>query len=414
MKILILGINFHPEPTSTGKYTTELAVSLADQGYQVHVVTAPPYYPQWQIQPGYSGWNYQNETWHGMRIFRCPLWVPKKPSGIKRLWHLLSFALSSLPALIGQIFWKPALVLCIAPSLFSAPSALLAARLSGAKAWLHIQDFELDLATNLNMLPVGSIPIKIAGWAERRLMIGFDRISTISNRMLVRLVQKGLPPEKTLLFPNWVDTEVIFPLPAADRSIKKQLHIPENKVIVLYSGSMGVRQGLENVVQSARQLCTHTQLHFVLCGDGVARPQLEKDAADLKNIQFLPTQPLEMLNPLLNIADIHILPQRAKAADFSLPSKLSGMLASGKAVIVTANPGTELAEVMDGIGVVVQPGDVEAFSEAILKLAENPEQRRLLAKAGRDWVVTNWSKENVLAAFCRKVEYLTSRPEAGG
>jgi len=106
-KILIVGLNFHPEPTGIGKYTGELAAYLAKKGYEVRVITAPPYYPHWRVQSGYHAWKYHKETWQGIEIQRCPLWVPNRPTGFTRLIHLASFALFSLPALISQWWWKP-------------------------------------------------------------------------------------------------------------------------------------------------------------------------------------------------------------------------------------------------------------------------------------------------------------------
>jgi len=400
LKILIVGLNFHPELTGIGKYTGELAAYLVGNGHQVRVITTPPYYPYWQVQPGYSGWQYRKENWQGVWVLRCPLWVPSQPSGIKRLLLLFSFALTSFPVLLGQCPWRPNLILSIAPSFFNTPFALFTARLSGAKAWLHIQDFELDAAANLGFLPANHLMAKLAGWAERWLLGRFDQISTISSRMLARLAKKGVALEKTFLFPNWVDTGLIFPLSASQKPLKKEWNIPDDKIIVLYSGNMGHKQGLENVIKGARHLQVQAKIHFVLCGTGALRSDLESDAKGLPNVQFLPLQPLEKLNQLLNIADIHILPQRADAADLVMPSKLSGILASGKAVIATADSGTEVAEIVGRLGVVVPPQDALALADAILGLADNPERMRSLGQKGLSWVVENWSKEKVLNDFC--------------
>jgi colanic acid biosynthesis glycosyl transferase WcaI len=122
-------------------------------------------------------------------------------------------------------------------------------------------------------------------------------------------------------------------------------------------------------------------------------------ARDLSNIQFLPLQPSEKLNLLLNSADIHILPQKADAADLVMPSKLLGMLASGKALIATANHGTELENIVSKVGIVVAPGDQSALCQAILNLASSPELRLHLGEKGRDYVCKNWSKKIVLSRF---------------
>jgi len=398
MRILIVGLNFPPEPVSTGKYTGELAAFLAAQGHAVRAITTPPYYPHWKIQDGYHAWRYQKETWQGVEIQRCPLWVPRKPTGFTRLIHLASFALSSLPALASQWHWQPSVVICIAPALMNAPFALGFARLTGALNWLHIQDFELDTAIKLGLFPGGD---RIAEWAARfesAFLSNFDHLTTISRQMLTRLHEKGISPHRTSLFPNWVDTNLIYPL-MEESPLRTTLGIPPEKLIVLYAGTMGKKQGLENLLEAARRLRDQTQIQFILCGDGVIRSELEAAAQGLSNIRFLPVQPTERLNHLLNLADIHLLPQRANAADLVMPSKLSGMLASGKPVIATADPQTELGQIVGEVGCLVQPDDADALAAAILELAGSPEKRIGLGKKGREYAVKHWDSTTVLTQF---------------
>jgi colanic acid biosynthesis glycosyl transferase WcaI len=398
-KILIIGINFYPELTGIGKYTGELAAYLRENGHELRMVTAPPYYPYWHVQQGYKAWQYKREVWRGVKIYRCPVWVPHAPSGLKRLLHLFSFALSSFPILLGQLFWKPDIVLCIAPTFFCVPFAWITARLSGAKSWLHIQDFELDAATNLGILPADHFFTRWAARGENWLTARFDRISTISERMLARLLEKDIHLKQAVLFPNWVDTNEIFPLQSSQNFLCETLGIPATHVVILYSGNMGEKQGLESLILAARQLQMQHNLHFILCGDGTTRAELEMAAQGLSNVQFLPLQPPEKLNQLLNSADIHILPQRSDAADLVMPSKLFGMLASGKAVIATANPGTELEKVVSQVGLVVAPGDNTVLCQAILNLASSPELRLRLGEKGRDYVCKNCSKQIILSKF---------------
>jgi colanic acid biosynthesis glycosyl transferase WcaI len=399
MKILIVGLNFLPEITGIGKYTGEMVDYLNGEGHEVRVITTSPYYPYWQVQPGYHWWAYRRETCSDVQIYRCPLWVPRSPSGIKRILHLLSFAFSSLPVLLAQMFWSPEVILCIAPSLFSAPFALLTARICGARAWLHIQDFELDAATHLGLLGSSRWLVRWAARLESWLLRAFDRVSTISERMLARLEEKGVRTDCIGFFPNWVDTDAIFPLPDGPDAMREEFGIPRDKIVALYSGNMGNKQGLEILVETARELCTHSDIHIVLCGEGSARADLERAAEGLANVQFLPLRPPEKLNQLLNIADIHVLPQRADAADLVMPSKLLGMLASGKVVIATANPGTEIGKVVGQIGVLIPPGNHLALHEAVVRLAESPQTRTHLGQKGRAFVCKTWDKKQVLADF---------------
>jgi colanic acid biosynthesis glycosyl transferase WcaI len=409
-KILILGLNFHPEPTGIGKYTGELAAYLVGQGHQVHVVTTPPYYPHWRVQQGYHAGRYQKENWRGVEVQRCPLWVPRHPTGFTRLIHLATFALSSLPALFFQLHWKPDVILCIAPALMNAPFALAFARLSGAPAWLHIQDFELDAALKLGLLPGGKWLADLSAHFERALLNGFDQLSTISEGMLSHLRKKGVAEDKTFLFPNWVDTNQIHPLDGNHSNpLRASLGLSSEQVVVLYAGTMGKKQGLEHLLVAARHLQDRPQVHFILCGDGAVRSELESTAQGMKNVRFLPVQPIEKLNQLLNIADVHVILQKGDAADLVMPSKLSGMLASGKPVIATADPDTELGRVVSKVGVLIPPEDAVALADAILQLAKSPSKRFDLGIKGREFVVKTWDAGITLMRFEQRLRGMTEK-----
>ena len=210
MRILIVGINYAPELTGIGKYTSEAAEWLAARGHEVRVISAPPYYPYWKVQKPYSAWVYSHETIAGVDVFRCPVWVPQRPTGLKRIIHLGTFALASIPVCSAQLFWKPDIVVAIEPPLFGAAVALFGAKIVGAKSWLHIQDFELDAALGLGMIPGGLA--RWAGGIERWFMGKFNRVSTISNAMMERIHQKGVSSDKVGLFPNRVDCDALRPL----------------------------------------------------------------------------------------------------------------------------------------------------------------------------------------------------------
>ena len=410
MRILIHGINFAPELTGTGKYTGEMAEWLTVRGHEVCVVTAPPYYPEWRIGAGYSAWKYRRDSYSGGSVvYRCPLWVPSRASGLKRLLHLFSFAVSSFPVMLRQVFWQPDLVWVVEPALFCAPGTWLAARLCGAKTWLHVQDFEVDAAFDLGLLK-GRWLRRMVLTVERWLLRRFDRVSTISHRMLARLDTKGVPEERQMLFPNWVDTEQIFPMPErGGGSLRQDLGLPDDAVVALYSGNMGQKQGLEIVIEAARTLVSESRIRFVMCGQGAGFAQLRAMAEDLSNIVWLPLQPLERLNELLNMADIHLLPQRADAADLVMPSKLTGILASGRPVVATAAEGTEVWSVVAGRGINTPPGDAEAFAEAVRALAGNADERMRLGRQGRKYAEENLSTDAVLLRFERELLLIAAR-----
>lgn len=407
MRILIHSINFSPDLIGIGKYSAEMVEWLVEQGHEVRVVTAPPYYPQWRIGDGYANrWHRERRRKprdkNGLIVYRCPLWVPAEPSGSKRLLHLISFMLSSFPVMLRQILWRSDVVLVVKPAFFCVPQAWLVARLSGAKAWLHIQDFEIDAAFSLGILRADGL-LRWLLIVERLLMSRFDRVSTISRKMLEKLDSKGVASDKAIFFPNWVDLDEIYPL-ARESVFKRELGILPNQIVALYSGNMGEKQGLNIVLEAAVKLQGNSDIRFVLCGDGAVKLRLQKEYGGLPNVTWLPLQPLAMLNELLNLADVHLLPQRGDVADLVMPSKLLGILASGRPVVTTAHADTQIGEIVSQCGVTSLADDAGALSEALVSLATNPDERKRLGMAGRKIAEEQFSKELVLKKFEQALE----------
>jgi colanic acid biosynthesis glycosyl transferase WcaI len=162
---------------------------------------------------------------------------------------------------------------------------------------------------------------------------------------------------------------------------------------------MGEKQGLEIVIEAARLLADDRNIRFVLCGDGAAKTRLQEMATGFSNIKWLPLQPLEKLNELLNLANVHLLPQSSSAADLVMPSKLTGMLASGRPVLATAEQDTELDNVLVGRGLVVSPGNKQDFANAIRMLSVNEGLCAILGNAGRKYAEENLESDAVLATF---------------
>lgn len=398
MKVLIYSLNYAPELTGVGKYSGELADWLSEHNHEVRVVASPPYYPDWSVDDGYNPWAYKKEQDSLSLVMRCPLWVPKSPNGIKRILHLISFAVTSFPIMLAWSFWKADVVIVIEPPLFCSPAALMSGFLGNSKTILHVQDFEVDAAFDLGL--VKGVWLKnFIQWGEQWLYRHFDRVTTISSNMLLLLGKKGVSESNRFLFPNWVNTQRIFPTNTKS-SFRADLCIDSNKIVALYSGNMGEKQGLDIIIDAASLLKSNSEIVFVMCGSGAAYNRLKEIGIELTNIYWLPLQPIERLNELLNIADIHLLPQRKDVADLVMPSKLTGMLASGKPVLATAESDTEIWEMVKECGITtVSSGDTSSFAEAIVSLASDRELRSRLGAAARKYAEKYLDQEIVLSNF---------------
>ncbi len=408
MRILVVGINYAPDLIGVAKYNTELCEALAAFGHEVRVVTAPPYYPEWLVPSGYGGWSYRREFVNGVSITRAPIYVPEKPTGAKRLLHHTSFAITSFwPVLMASLRWRPDVIFSVAPSLMSAAFPAWIARRTGALSWLHLQDFEIDAAFDLGLLANKRLRAPMVA-IEHMILRSFDRVSTISPQMLDRLVTKHVAKDRIREIRNWVDTSQIAPGKTNPQFRREQLDLDESHFVCLYSGTMSNKQGLDLIVEAARSLAgTDSNIRFVLCGDGPHKGNLQGLAVGLNNILFLKLQTDESFTELLKAADVHLIPQKAEAADLVLPSKLGGILASGKPVIVMANAGTGLALEVQNAGVVIAPGDIQALADAVCSLADDPKLCSSLGQAARATALSRWDKTAILAQVERTLKNIS-------
>lgn len=369
LNIVIYGLNYAPEIIGVGRYTSQIGEYLSSKGHNVLVVTAPPHYPQWSVDRPYHALRYTSETRNGAFVIRCPILLRSKIRGIWRLIAPLSFAFSSAPVVLwAMLRYRPDIVFCVEPTLLAAPAALVVAKFIRAKTVLHVQDLEVDAAFAVGHL-TSRVVQRISHYFERWVLHGFDQIISISTKMCECLVSKGAHPGRITLIRNWADLDRIQPLYSRN-PIRSELGLPEETFVVLYSGSVGAKQALHVLLDAAERIAEERKsIAFVIAGEGPEKRYLMERYGYLPNVHFLPLQPEDQLCELLNLADLHVIPQAKGIADFVLPSKLGGLLASGKPLLVMANPGTELYELLLGTAIIVPAGDTDAVVEEIAQIA---------------------------------------------
>jgi colanic acid biosynthesis glycosyl transferase WcaI len=368
-RVLIYGMNYAPELAGVGRYTGDIAEHLAASGAEVTVVTTPAHYPGWRVQKPYQNGRFSHEIHNKVHIYRCPLVLRQKMHGAWRILAPLSFALSSAPVAFWQIIRRrPDIVLAIEPTLFAAPIALLAAKIAGARTVLHVQDLEVDAAFAVGHISERRSLRRIGRMFERRVLRHFNQVITISSRMAERLAGKGVSSSRIAVVRNWVDLDHITPL-GGKSPYRAELGYSANDFIVLYSGNIGAKQGLDVLLDAASRLRAHKRIHFLIAGEGPAKANLVAKYGHLPSVRFLPLQPYDRLSEFLGLADLHALPQEADAADLVLPSKLGGMLASGRSIVAMAARGTELANFLANAATLIEPGNAPLLADAILAKA---------------------------------------------
>jgi len=403
MKILIYGMQFKPDKAGIGKYTGEMADWLFEHNHDIRVITAPHYYPEWKQKPRQWWWKKEKNPY---LIWRCPIFVPSQPRSLTRLIHLLSFAISSFPILLKNIFWKPDFIIAIEPPFVIAPQTILYSKITKAKSILHIQDLEIDAAYSLKILKPGLL-LLVLNKIETLILSRFDVITTISRQMLKNILQKGVSSESLFLFPNWGDTKNIYPN-IENEYLKHRFLLDSSKKTILYSGNIGNKQNLKSVIEVSEKIQNEkNNCIFLIVGDGAYKKKMESEAKkrNLNNINFFPLQSDKDFAALLTLADLHLVPQAKNISDFVLPSKLTNILSAGGVSIIAANPSTELFRLVKKhkIGYLINPENIDELQHAINHLLTDNSLHHKLSKNARKYAEDYLSKDSILSNFNNSV-----------
>lgn len=406
-RILLIGGNFSPELTGIGKYNGEMMDWLTSNGYDCAVITTYPYYPQWKVQEPYtkhSYW-YRKEKSKGKNpysILRCPHYVPQNPTGLKRLLSDFSIFVSTFFALLPLLFKKRYdFIITVAPPFTLGLLGYLYQKVKGAKLIYHVQDLQVDAAKELGMIKSGALLSVLFG-VEKFILSKANVVSSISSGMMQKLANKC--DKAITFFPNWVDVNVFYPLKDKEK-LKVRFGFKVNDKIILYSGAIGEKQGLEMILHAAEELQNQVDVKFVICGQGPYQQKLlalQKEL-NVSNVYFLPLQPFNLFNQFLNMADVHLVIQKANASDLVLPSKLSTILAVGGVSIVMANSNTSLCNLMQtsDMGYVIKPDDQIVLNKAILQAVTSDNVAK--GQNARMYAENHLFREAILSTFSQQI-----------
>lgn len=404
MNILIYGYNYAPELTGIGKYTGEMAAWLASQGHSVQVITALPHYPDWKVPEAYAGKGFSTETLQGVKVHRLPVYLPGGTTRGMRQRLLLdtSFTFLSAYSWLPVFFAKKFdIVIAVCPTVQAGIFPLLYKLVRGVPWVFHIQDLQVDAAARLNIVRNKAI-LSMALFLETVFLKKASKVSSISGSMLSRIVAKGVLEKNVVFFANWSDVDFVRPM-NRNNPLRERFELSEDELVVLYSGAMGEKQGLEIITEVADLLKDKAGLIFLLVGQGEKRPSLERAARErqLTNVRFADFVSWEDMPSLLAIGDIHLVVQKEEAADLVMPSKLTNILSAGRPVVATASGGTELFDVVNSYetGVTCEPENASALKTALEKLINDPELRLHYGENARTYAKKYLAKDTILKRF---------------
>jgi colanic acid biosynthesis glycosyl transferase WcaI len=413
MHILLLSINYWPEQTGIGLFNAWRAEYLAARGHQVTVCTGLPYYPEWKIPREYAGKLVSREEHNGVTILRSWQWVPKRVTPIKRVAFEASFLATSFVRALGS--GKPDLLFVVSPPLGLGITANVLSRWWRVPYVFDVEDLQPDAAADLGMLPRRVLPVlyRMERFAYRHAAL----ISTLTEGMRQRIISKGVAAEKVAIFPLRADEE-LFKLGATAGQSFRLEHQLEGKFLVVHSGNMGVKQGLEVVLEAAALLKDRKNVAFLLVGSGAMKSQLQERAAALRleNLKFLPLQSEQRFREMLATTDLGLVTQQRTGSDIAFPSKTVTLLSAGCPVLASVSASSEVARVIETSegGVVVEPEEPAILAQTIDQLSRNAGQLSVMKSRGRRYAIEQWSPDRVLPIMEAALLKAARMPESSG
>jgi colanic acid biosynthesis glycosyl transferase WcaI len=400
MKITILSINYWPEVTGIGAFTTYRAEYLAAAGHEVEVCTTFPYYPEWKVPKEYSRKVLSTEERNGVKIIRSYAYIPNRVTASKRVLHEGSFILfTTLRALMRK---RPDVLLVVSPPLGLAVPAIFLSRIWRIPYVFDVEDFQPDAAADMQMLPSWALSflykVEKAAYRHARL------VSTLTPKMRKKIIDKGVPADKVEIIEPRMDDSLVNLLPEEGRAFRQCYDLGEN-FLVTHSGNMGMKQGLDVVLDAAALNCADDSTLFLFVGDGTDCERIQSRAAEMKlrNVRFLPLLSQADFRGLMAASGLCLVTQQQSVAEIVFPSKVVTYLAAGRPIVASVNLDCEVAQVIQesGAGKVVDAENPRALLAAIQELRAED-----LGKVGQNaqgYASVRWSAARVLGHLERSL-----------
>ncbi|MBT8265587.1 MAG: WcaI family glycosyltransferase [Bacteroidia bacterium] len=396
--ITFIGLNYAPEDTAIGLYSTQWVDFLNDNGFNVTVITAFPYYPQWKISEDYANKStFYREERNGIKILRYKQYVPKSPSFLKRIIHLLDFTIGSFINLFKVK--KCDVVIAVVPFTTSIFLGYIQKLRFKAPLWTHIQDFEFDAALQTGVGKKKNIFFSILFRIEKWVLSKSDMASTISQSMLQRLSEKT--KSKQFYLPNWIDEEQINP-----ETSDQHEYLTSDKMKILYSGNIGDKQDWEAFISFCHEIDVE-KYEVIIVGNGAKKDWVVEQLTALPHVSYYEPVAYEALSSLLCSADIHVLFQKPDVVDTVMPSKVLGMMASAKPSIIIGNENSEVKTIFEDSqgGLYFTKYSSELIHE-LDAISRDTSRMKTMGNNARAYVIQNYSKEQTLSKMLNALKEL--------
>jgi glycosyltransferase involved in cell wall biosynthesis len=374
-RLLVLNQYYWPGVEATAQLLTDLCDALADE-YEIRVLTGMLH--GHELLP-------HRVTRNGVEIVRVhSAAFERSRLGLRGLNYLSYLAATLVTALGGP---RPDLVLCMTDPPMIGDVGLAVSKRFGVPLLVISEDVFPEIATKLRRLE-SPVLVGLLRQLVRLYLLRADRVVAIGETMRLRLEEKGVPRERLRVIPNWIDTESIMPR-EHENDWKRERKLT-GRFVVMHSGNVGHSQDLDTLVRATTFLRDLDDFVVVIVGFGARHAEIQSLAARLETdrVRFLPYQPREVLPLSLAAGNLHFVGLARGLSGYVVPSRLYGILAAGRPVLVSADADSETAQIVSdvGCGVVLPPGRPELVARAIRDAHDGGLDLEEMGRRGREYV----------------------------
>ncbi|WP_091250765.1 glycosyltransferase family 4 protein [Klenkia soli] len=399
--VLLLGLNYTPEHTGIAPYTTALARHLAAEGFGTTAIVGHPHYPGWVLHPGFAH-KQEERIDGGVRLLRVQHPVPASGGGLRRILMEAVFALQVGRRLLRT---RADVVIAISPALLTVVPALVSGRLRRHPVGVVVQDLYGAALAETGM--GGGLLTRATGWLERQLLKRADGVVVIHEVFRSRLVAAGVQPDRIETIPNW--SHVSVPIGVDRSAVRTRLGWGNDEIIALHAGNMGVKQGLDGLIDVAAQAdASGSRVRIVLMGDGSQRDRISQLAAGVNKLSIIDPLPDGEFEEALAAADVLILHEKPGVLEMSVPSKLTSYFTAGRPVAAATHPRSGAAQLMAAAsaGTVVEAGDALGLLRAVEDLGGDAAVAAANGERGRRFAADHLSATASLRQYSQWVQWL--------
>ena len=401
MRILYITQYFYPEVGATQNRALEMASHLVGSGHHVTILTEFPNHPSGIIPKRYRFKLFERGKYSGIEVIRSFVKASPKKKFVNRILFYLSFMISSIIAGMKLKNKKYDIVYATSPPLFVGLSGYMISRLKKTKFVFEVRDLWPESAVVMGELKNGKA-IQLSEWIERICYKNASKIVVVTQGIQDRLTQRGIDSDKLRIIPNGANVET-FSFSADNDLFKKELGY-QGKFIILYTGIIGLAQGIETLVKVAKLLRDNEKILFLFVGEGPLKKELLRlqESYELDNLRVIGQVPSKEVFRYTAAADACLVPlKKADIFKSALPSKMFGAWACGRPIILSVDGEAKEHLNRANAGIYVAPEDHTGIKKAIIHLFNNPDLCQKYGRNGRRYVEKHFSRK-VLAQKLEK------------